>query len=187
MIRKQGGSTANDLGKLAEQNLVHYLDGLGYLYISECSHARKWVKGDRDIADWCLKYSTQDSIYMRAQPVVRNIYGQPWHCDFFIWQKTDWPRGLFIEIKSQSVPGSVDEKLPFIELSLKALHRPSVLLMMGQGFKQTAIEWVTRQQTENFLVFREPSKVRDYINTGKYHFNSIKQKIIKDSQSKLPL
>ena len=73
----------------------------------------------RKVVDWCLKHCAGKRVFIWRQQTLKSIYGIPWRIDFTVWDENLWARGLFIEAKSQSTSGSVDEKLPFVIASLK--------------------------------------------------------------------
>lgn len=51
-----------------------------------------------------------------------------------------------IECKWQNVPGSVDEKFPYVvENALAVPERQVLIVVGGDGFKQAAIEWLMRE------------------------------------------
>jgi hypothetical protein len=132
--------------------------------------AERWALSGRDIADWCHTYAKArniEHVLMTRAKVVSNIYRVQWRIDLLFWSHGLWPRGLAVEVKGQSEGGSVDEKFPFVVASLKALKRPSGLLIHGDGARQSAIQWVSDNEDANFVTWRSIGALRDYVETGK--------------------
>jgi hypothetical protein len=124
---------------------------------------------------------------MRQQPMIKNIYGAEWKIDLTLWHKSVWPNCLFVEIKSQNISGSCDSKIPYVVLSLKDLKRPTGLLMVGNGFCAGLIPWLEGQQTEHFLVWRNPVKMREYIQTARYAPLKSTPRLVTQAQAELGL
>jgi hypothetical protein len=56
-----------------------------------------------------------------------------------------------VECKWQQSGGSVDEKLPYLNLNIQTCYpSPSVVLIDGEGMKKGSLNWVTRQVDSNF-------------------------------------
>ncbi len=66
-------------------------------------------------------------------------------------------RQILVETKRQNVPGSVDEKLPYVYLNALANipEREFALVLDGTGWKQDAVKWVRARaaETDGFDVF----------------------------------
>lgn len=84
---------------------------------------------------------------MRSQVYVGSgIYGTDIYVDFYIIGANAIFSGLFIECKWQQTSGSVDEKLPYVNLNIQTCYpTPAVVLIDGGGMKPGAITWLTRQ------------------------------------------
>lgn len=80
-----------------------------------------------------------------------SIYGNEMKVDFFIWHPSKYQKGMLMECKYQETPGSVDMKLPYTVMSLKASGLPCMLLLEGQGPTAYAIDWCKNQQDEQFM------------------------------------
>lgn len=181
---KQQGKTATLMGRIEEDKLEHYLNDLGYRTFDDSQRKSilKFIKSGRDIVDWC-KGTGADAIYLRNVRIVESIYGLPWCIDFFVWSRTQWPKGLIIEVKTQNVGGSVDEKLVFIVCSMQRLKRPCALLVTGTGFRDAAIRWAESQCNNHFLLWRSIVALRSYIDTGE--IPKMQKQIIKKAQADL--
>ncbi len=186
---KPQGKMAVYTGNVEEMKAIEYLETLGYLQVTDekaKKNARAWVNSDRDIADWCRKNADGDAIYLRQQPTIKNVYGMFWKIDLTIWHRVMWPFCLFVEIKTQTIGGSCDSKIPYVVLSLKQQNRPTGLLIVGNGFCPGLLPWLEAQQQEKFLVWRSANKMRDYIETGKFSpSNTIAKKTVNKAQGDL--
>lgn len=88
---------------------------------------------------------------MRSQVYIGSgIYGTDIYVDFYIVGATAISSGLIIECKWQQTGGSVDEKLPYVNLNIQNCYlAPAVVLIDGGGMKPGAITWLTRQVAFN--------------------------------------
>lgn len=139
---RQGGHIAVTEGKRNEQALRDALNHEGYAELTPLQ--RTMLKSS-------LTYGIDPAEHFKHAKLLRhyvlrirlfsNIYALPWESDAFVYNDNCWRQGLVVEVKSQTIGGSVDEKLPFVMLSLEALDRPSVLIISGDGFRPGAIVW----------------------------------------------
>lgn len=144
--KPQGGETAAKRGKLVEQFMATAFHAAGYepLRGHEVGLLRKHIAQGHDPATFFSEQRpTLDWHYVQRMRLLPNLYGLPWSLDAFLWREYSWNgQGLVVEIKSQQTTGSVDEKLPFVALSLHALNRPAVVLTNGSGFRAAALSWL---------------------------------------------
>jgi hypothetical protein len=77
--------------------------------------------------------------------LVRNVVGGPMSLDFYLHHPTKHPDGFVIEAKYQERGGSIDEKLYFTVNSLLRIKIPSLLLLLGHGYKQPIYRWCLQQ------------------------------------------
>ncbi|URD51951.1 hypothetical protein M5J74_08140 [Chroococcidiopsis sp. CCNUC1] len=88
--------------------------------------------------------------YARQVYIGQGIYGTDIYVDFYIIGSTTIPSGLIIECKWQQSGGSVDEKLPYVNLNVLTCYpAPAVVLIDGGGMKPGAIAWLNAQVTIN--------------------------------------
>jgi hypothetical protein len=74
----------------------------------------------------------------------------------FLLKTPKYPNGIRIECRQQSVPGSVDEKIPYMLINIQAFKIPTIMLLNGDG---------CRPDARNFAINPAP-----YINmTVEYH------------------
>jgi hypothetical protein len=108
-------------------------------------------------------------VFVRKMRLFTSIYGLPWETDLFMWSSTGLESGLVVEIKSQQQGGSVDEKLPFVILSLEALQRPSAVILGGEGFRDGARVWAKRRASTMpwVQVFDDPEAFRRFLRGEK--------------------
>ena len=88
--------------------------------------------------------------YAKQVYIGSGIYGTDIYVDFYIIGANAIPSGLIIECKWQQTGGSVDEKLPYVNLNIQNCYpAPAVVLIDGGGMKPGAITWLTRQVAFN--------------------------------------
>lgn len=138
----QGGRAVIS-GNVLENTVEVILQTHGYLEI-----CRDLPKKRR--RDW-LVYSTEPrKRYARQVYIGAGIYGTDIYVDFYIFNAASIPDGLIIECKWQQAGGSVDEKLPYLNLNIQACYpSPAVVLIDGEGMKKGAIDWLTKQVGTN--------------------------------------
>jgi hypothetical protein len=84
--------------------------------------------------------------YARQVYVGTGIYGSDIYVDFFIIGAGSISGGLIIECKWQQTSGSVDEKLPYLNLNIQDCYpTPALVLIDGGGMKTQAISWLASQ------------------------------------------
>lgn len=136
-------------GNLAEQQIHETLMSHGLAPLAAGSPERREMMADLRNGAPAHEALTSlgQSLYAAGLPTHRNIYGVPWRTDFFLPATDAFPRGFVLEKKFQRDAGSVDEKLPFVILSLSALDVDGGLAIDGGGARECAINWV-RANTE---------------------------------------
>ena len=119
--------------------------------------------------------------YLRIVPEQQHIKEMPWYIpqfrrnktlyksqmrvDFLIYHPQKWPGKLQIECKWQSSTGTVDEKFPYLVLSLKQIHEyPAAILLAGGGYRPGAVQWLLDQQTESLIVLEGLDKIIRWAN-----------------------
>jgi len=129
-----GGGQANKTGSVLELFIKRLIEDNGYLpfpnHKDQLFVNRKSVGGKQ--------YSTQ-------VPCGTSIYESQRKCDFLIMNQEKFPDGLVIECKWQQSAGSVDEKYPFTVFNILKIGVPTIILLDGNGYKKTAMEWLKSQ------------------------------------------
>jgi len=139
----------------------------------------------RHLLTYCISKSNNEPFYLTHISILPSIYNVPWFIDFLIWHPERFPNGLVMEVKQQSVAGSVDEKYPFVVMSLIEISRiidgPTVLFVSGGAARQCATNWCLdceRQQDETkFAFIKDESELRHFLKYGK-------KKAVSDSRNK---
>jgi len=79
----------------------------------------------------------------RNFPKYINIYGEDSKPDLFVQGIPGYEQGLIIEVKYQSVGGSVDEKYPSLIENIKTKYPyPTVIVIDGNGYRAGALSWL---------------------------------------------
>lgn len=100
--------------------------------------------------EWLFYSNDPPKRYAKQVYIGSGIYGTDIYVDFFIFDAVAFPNGLIVECKWQQSGGSVDEKLPYLNLNIQTCY-PSltVVLIDGEGMKKGAIDWLNRQVGSN--------------------------------------
>jgi hypothetical protein len=131
----QPGTRANLTGKRFEKVIEHTLIEKGYKFVD-----RKHFK-----SACCL----EQPIYSSQVVMGKSIYDTDYKSDFAIYHPVKHPNCLDIQAKWQQGPGTVDEKFPYIIMTIKEkLPIPSVIILDGKGYREKAEEWL-RKQVDN--------------------------------------
>lgn len=137
------GGRANKAGNVLEKAVEGALQGHGYVQVGE-----KLPKKQR--LAYLLNSENIPRRYARQVNIGPGIYGTDIEVDFYIIGSAAIPGGLIIECKWQQVGGSVDEKLPYVNLNIQNCYpAPAVVLIDGGGMKPGAIAWLTQQVGSN--------------------------------------
>ncbi len=92
--------------------------------------------------------------FSRQVDVGVSIYGTTLRADFLLHNITTYPQGLVIECKWQDIPGSADEKFPYLVANVFAgkYRHPVVAVVYGGGFRPGAVRWLHDQVDVQHLV-----------------------------------
>ena len=106
--------------------------------------------------------------YSKQVEVGTGIYGTDLHVDFYIIGSPSYNSGLIIECKSQQSSGSVDEKLPYLNLNIQLYPAPTIVLIDGTGIKQGALDWLKKQvgANQNLLAVHNLSSFLTWANNN---------------------
>lgn len=141
MTMTQGGK-ANKAGKILESTVTGTLAGHGYI---EISHPKR--KQRRELL---LTSTTCPKRYARQVYMGLGIYSTDIYVDFYIIGSVANSSGLIIECKWQNSSGSVDEKLPYVNLNIQHCYpAPALVLIDGGGMNSGAINWLKTQVNTN--------------------------------------
>ena len=83
--------------------------------------------------------------YAKQVIVGTTVYETKRKADFLVINQKLFPDGLVIECKWQQSGGSVDEKYPFLVLNINKTGCPTMILIDGGGYKQSAKKWLSEQ------------------------------------------
>jgi hypothetical protein len=137
------GGRANTSGNVLEKTVEGAL--LGHKYVQIASNLPKKQR----LAN-LLNSTNLPKRYARQVHIGSGIYGTEIYVDFYIIGSPAITAGLIIECKWQQVGGSVDEKLPYVNLNIQNCYpAPAVVLIDGGGMKPGAISWLTQQVNSN--------------------------------------
>lgn len=137
------GRRATKSGNVLEKTVEGIIQGNGYLQI--CEYIPKKRR-----KDWLINSQEPIKRYARQVYIGAGIYGTDIYVDFYLFGVPRIPDSLIIECKWQQSSGSVDEKLPYLNLNIQNCYpTPAVVLIDGKGMKPKAIDWLTNQVNFN--------------------------------------
>jgi hypothetical protein len=149
------GAKANSAGCGAEDHIAGFLMSYGYQELDsvERRELNKDIKEGDDPVEALSCYG--EKVFCQQVTGYRTLYGKRHKHDFLAYDKNKHKKGLVIEMKWQTVGGSVDEKLPFIVYSFKRLPVSTALLIMdGGGIRQVAVDWAIGESDGKFQAFK---------------------------------
>ena len=93
------------------------------------------------------------------------LYKTQMRLDFLVFHPEKWPDKLALECKWQSSGGTVDEKFPYLVLSLAKVPEAScAVLLAGGGYRAEALDWLKRQQTDRLSVIEGLDSIVKWAN-----------------------
>ncbi|WP_009633861.1 PD-(D/E)XK nuclease superfamily protein [Synechocystis sp. PCC 7509] len=137
------GGRANSSGNVLETTIEGTLIGHGYSAIG-CNVPKKQRLG------FLLSPSNNfQKRYARQVYIGQGIYDTDIYVDFYVIGSSI-SSGLIIECKWQQSGGSVDEKLPYLNLNIQYCYPvPAIVLIDGGGMKPKAVTWLSTQTVLN--------------------------------------
>lgn len=127
------GINANIKGKRLENEVEMEL----LKYNIPSINFKQWITDATSIA------GTNNGLLLKNVPYT-TIYGSNGYGEFVLTR--DKYKDIRIECRTQHVPGSVDEKLPYLfETALAFEERIVLLVLEGNGYKNGAKEWLKSQ------------------------------------------
>ncbi|MEP0849218.1 hypothetical protein NDA00_03620 [Funiculus sociatus GB2-M2] len=137
------GGRANRSGKVLERTVEATLREHGYFQVAN-------NLPNKQRRDYILNGCLLPKRYARQVYIGNGIYGTDIYVDFYIIGLAAFPSGLIIECKWQQSGGSVDEKLPYVNLNIQTCYPvPSVVVIDGGGMKPGAVSWFHKQVHSN--------------------------------------
>ncbi len=137
------GGRANSSGNVLETTIEGTLLGHGYSAI-DCNLPKKQRLG------FLLSCNKLQKRYARQVYIGQGIYDTNIYVDFYIIGSSSISSGLIIECKWQQAGGSVDEKLPYLNLNIQYCYPvPAIVLIDGGGMKPKAVSWLSAQTALN--------------------------------------
>ncbi|MEH2027436.1 PD-(D/E)XK nuclease superfamily protein [Nostoc sp.] len=133
------GARAVTSGNVLEKTVEGTLLGHGYVQVG-------FGLPKKQRLGCLLSSNTIPKRYARQVYIGAGIYGSYIYVDFYIIGATSVSSGLIIECKWQQSSGSVDEKLPYLNLNIQNCYpAQAVVLIDGGGMKPQAVSWLGKQ------------------------------------------
>ena len=160
---------AGHLGSEGENIIVSFFKAAGFRSLPDeksLVHSRKKFCPDnpQSNVEFLKNIGGGSPVFITQVIVCRSIYGHPWKADIFAYCPVRFPNGLIVESKRQTTSGSVDEKLPFVVLSMNQADQYNCLLsILGGGMRPVATDWAKKYSARHVSVALSESDVRKYI------------------------
>ena len=147
------GTEANQAGASAEKMVAELLCTAGYVEVrgKDKTNLSREIRGGRDpmlaLAGFGYK------VFVQKLKGYDSVYGVPHSHDFVLFHRDRLPDGVIVEVKWQTVGGSVDEKFPFVILSFQGMPAGvrTILLIDGGGARADAVRWAEGQTGGDFI------------------------------------
>ena len=155
------GMRAQKAGEILENQVETILESHNYLQV--CSQVPKKQKREFILNSFLPKR------YAKQVFIGSGIYQTDIYVDFYIVGLPKMPSGLIIECKWQESVGSVDEKLPYLNLNIQDSYpAPAIIVIGGEGMRNGAIEWLKKQESKNSNLLGVQSLERFIAWAGRY-------------------
>ena len=151
---ESGGTRANRTGQNLESFIEELVKSAGYRFIDQVLFP----------ASQCL----EQPIYTKQRVAGKDIYGKNHKVDFYLYHPRKWVHSLVIESKWQQARGSVEEKLPFLVLSIQLIGIPTIVILDGKGYSPGAREWLKSHAGVGSLEqVLDMSEFQRFVNNGR--------------------
>ena len=159
----QGGRAVSS-GNVLESAIEGALVGHGYSLVGLGLNIPK-----RQRLGLLLSCNNLQKRYARQVYIGQGIYDTDIYVDFYVIGSSSISSGLIIECKWQQTGGSVDEKLPYLNLNIQYCYPvPAIVLIDGGGMKPKAVTWLSRQTAlnQNLLAVHDISSFIKWSNNN---------------------
>ena len=129
------GQKANTSGKALEQAVIRVLQQSGWIEGS---------KSDKLFLSEGLSYSktlVNSKQYFTHLGGFTSIYNRRNIVDIYLSPTDTFKNGLIIEVRNQTVSGSVDEKIPYLIENSDSKNIDTILIVDGNGIKEDLISY----------------------------------------------
>ena len=151
------GSKANRTGNQLERFIEDLLKRQGY--------EEFWDHKEQLFAN---RKTVGGKQYAKQVPCGTSIYESKRRCDFLVLNEKKFEDGLIIEAKWQQAAGSVDEKYPFTVFNILKIGVPTIIILDGDGYKKSAMEWLKKQASPDRTLIGEynMAELKKLVNNG---------------------
>ena len=138
------GAQANKNGRVFELMMIPIFKDAGFEIFSEADFKKNSIQNTKK------KYVIKNSSY-------NTIYNEVGRTEFVIVFND---RKIRVEAKYQSVPGSIDEKYPYMLLNgiYRYPEKEIIFVVDGSGYKPGARKWLEDHINNNWLNYKEQGK-----------------------------
>jgi hypothetical protein len=167
-MKERGATRANSAGAACEAQVAGQLTQYGFSEIDIKSKEHKDLKSliseGYDPSEALSLFG--DRVFAQQIRGYKTIYDKPHQHDIIAYCSEKFPSGLVVEVKWQTVGGSVDEKLPFVVLSLAEMPVTcAILLIDGGGMRECAIDWAKASNTASLITMSSVGEFSRWLRT----------------------
>ena len=153
-MAESSGKFANRTGKHLEAFIDERIKEAGYKYIEPALFPAMMI--------------LKQPIYTKQRVAGKDLYGKDHKVDFELYHERKWVHSLVIESKWQQAGGSVEEKYPFLVMSIQRLGIPTIIILDGKGYSPGAREWLKSQAGSGALKqVLDMSEFQKFVNDGR--------------------
>ena len=105
------------------------------------------------------KAKTKTDVLIRQYPYT-NIYGRNGKLDYMLNYDG---KSYFIECKSQTAAGSVDEKLPYTLMNMNQHEGVKIIVIDGDGWRDGAVKWLYNASKNTDVLVMDLEKFAKFI------------------------
>ena len=127
----------NSRGKEFERSIKRTLEEAGYEFM--------------DRHQFIAMKALNQAIYSQQFEIGKDMFGKDRKCDFILYHPRKIPNCLALECKWQSSSGSIEEKFPFLVMSIQLNEYPAIILLDGGGYSKKSKQWLLGQAGKNQL------------------------------------
>ena len=152
-MTKSSGNFANQTGKNLEAFIEERIKSAGYKYVEP--------------AQFQKMMAMKQPIYTKQRVAGKDLYGKSHKVDFQLYNELKWGNQLVIESKWQQSGGSVEEKYPFLVLSIRQIGIPTIIVLDGKGYSDGARQWLkSRVGSDALEHVLDMSEFQTFVNNG---------------------
>ena len=138
--------------KYLEQLVESQLSKSGYRFVEKLKHEQL--------------ARLQSPAYAKKVRIGKDVFGRNRDAHYLLFHPRKWPKGLVIELRWQSKSGTVDQKFPFIVMTIKRSGLETIMVVGGENLKPEAANWLANQIGYRLIEVFNPQEFQVWVNQG---------------------